>query len=73
MCIVITAFWADRHVAVVNWSVVCAAEIGRRRMTRALKNQVQQQQVINLEAAMRILEQSTPPLVVDHSKLKVGV
>ncbi|KAL2084285.1 hypothetical protein ACEWY4_019803 [Coilia grayii] len=45
-------------------------EIGRRRMTRALKNQVQQQQVINLEAAMRILEQSTPPLVVDHSKLK---
>lgn len=41
-------------------------------MTRALKNQVQQQQVISLEAAMRILEQKTPPLVVDHSKLQVG-
>ncbi|XP_048116651.1 ATPase family AAA domain-containing protein 2-like isoform X2 [Alosa alosa] len=45
-------------------------EIGKRRMTRALKNQVQQQQVISLEAAMKILEQKTPPLVVDHSKLQ---
>lgn len=40
-------------------------------MTRALKSQVQQQQAINLEAAMQILEQSTQPLVVDHNKLKV--
>ncbi|XP_063055005.1 ATPase family AAA domain-containing protein 2-like isoform X2 [Engraulis encrasicolus] len=45
-------------------------EIGTRRMTRALKSQVQQQQAINLEAAMQILEQSTQPLVVDHNKLK---
>ncbi|XP_042560325.1 ATPase family AAA domain-containing protein 2-like isoform X1 [Clupea harengus] len=45
-------------------------EIGTRRMTRALKNQVQQQQVISLDAAMEILGQKTPPLLVDHNKLQ---
>ena len=42
-------------------------------MTRALKNQVQQQQVISLDAAMEILGQKTPPLLVDHNKLQVGI
>lgn len=42
-----------------------------RRITRALKNAVLQQQMINVDKAMQILEQETLPLVVDRDKLKV--
>ncbi|XP_041844820.1 ATPase family AAA domain-containing protein 2-like isoform X2 [Melanotaenia boesemani] len=41
-----------------------------RRMTRALKNTVLQQQMINVDKALQILHQETPPLVVDRDKLK---
>ncbi|XP_041798159.1 ATPase family AAA domain-containing protein 2-like isoform X2 [Chelmon rostratus] len=41
-----------------------------RRITRALKNAVLQQQMINVDKAMQILEQETLPLVVDRDKLK---
>ncbi len=40
-------------------------------MTRALKNAVLQQQMINVDKALQILDQETPPLVVDRDKLKV--
>lgn len=42
-------------------------------MTRALKNAVMQQQMINVDKALQILDQETPPLVVDRDKLKVCV
>nr|XP_020452864.1 ATPase family AAA domain-containing protein 2 isoform X2 [Monopterus albus] len=45
-----------------EWSV--------RRMTRAQKNAVLQQQVIDLDRALQILDQETPPLVVDRDRLK---
>lgn len=41
-----------------------------RRMTRALKNAVLQQQMINVDKALQILDQEIPPLVVDRDKLK---
>lgn len=41
-----------------------------RRMTRALKNAVQKQQMINVDQALQILDGETPPLVVDKDKLK---
>ncbi|XP_040020597.2 ATPase family AAA domain-containing protein 2 [Gasterosteus aculeatus] len=40
-----------------------------RRVTRALKSAVQHQ-VINVDKALQILHQETPPLVVDRDKLK---
>lgn len=41
-------------------------------MTRALKHAVlQQQQMIHVDKALQILDQETPPLVVDRDKLKV--
>lgn len=40
-------------------------------MTRALKNTVMQQQMINVDKALIILDQETPFLVVDTDKLKV--
>lgn len=46
------------------------AEWGTRRMTRALKNAVLQQQMINVDKALLILDQEPPPLVVDKDKLK---
>uniref|UniRef100_A0A3P8QRS1 ATPase family AAA domain-containing protein 2 n=1 Tax=Astatotilapia calliptera TaxID=8154 RepID=A0A3P8QRS1_ASTCA len=42
-----------------------------RRMTRALKNAVLQQQMINVDKALQILDEETPPVVVDKDKLKV--
>lgn len=42
-----------------------------QRMTRALKSTVLQQQVINVDKALQILDQETPPLVVDRNRLKV--
>lgn len=42
-----------------------------RRITRALKNAVLQQQMIDVDKALQILDQETPPLVVDRDKLKV--
>ncbi|XP_051263560.1 ATPase family AAA domain-containing protein 2 isoform X2 [Dicentrarchus labrax] len=41
-----------------------------RRITRALKNAVLQQQMIDVDKALQILDQETPPLVVDSDKLK---
>ncbi|KAF3691625.1 ATPase family AAA domain-containing protein 2 [Channa argus] len=41
-----------------------------RRMTRALKHAVLQQQMIDVDKALQILEQETPLLVVDKDKLK---
>ncbi|MBN3324700.1 ATAD2 protein, partial [Atractosteus spatula] len=40
------------------------------RMTRGRRSQVEQQQLINVEKAMKILSEVTPQLVVDHQKLK---
>uniref|UniRef100_A0A8B9L7Z9 ATPase family AAA domain-containing protein 2 n=1 Tax=Astyanax mexicanus TaxID=7994 RepID=A0A8B9L7Z9_ASTMX len=45
-------------------------EKGIRRMTRGLRMQAQQQKIVNMDTAMRILEQKTQLLIVDHSKLK---
>ncbi|KAI9545029.1 hypothetical protein NQZ68_039941 [Dissostichus eleginoides] len=45
-----------------EWSV--------RPVTRALKNAVQQQQKVDVDKALQILEQETPPLVVDRDGLK---
>lgn len=44
-----------------------------RCMTRSLKNAVMQQQMISVDKALQILDQETPPLVVDREKLKVCV
>ncbi|XP_071326843.1 ATPase family AAA domain-containing protein 2-like isoform X2 [Trachinotus anak] len=46
------------------------AERSVRRMTRALKNAVLQQQMIDVDKALQILDQEIPPLVVDRDKLK---
>ncbi|XP_074539836.1 ATPase family AAA domain-containing protein 2 isoform X2 [Halichoeres trimaculatus] len=46
------------------------AERNVRRITRALKNTVLQQQMINVDKALQILDQEIPPLVVDRVKLK---
>ncbi|KAM6909707.1 ATPase family AAA domain-containing protein 2 [Xenentodon cancila] len=45
-------------------------EHNMRRITRALKNTVLQQQMIDVDKALQILDQETPPLVVDRDKLK---
>ncbi|KAK7146908.1 hypothetical protein R3I94_009676 [Phoxinus phoxinus] len=45
-------------------------EFRLRRMTRGFKNQAEQQSLISVDAAMKILEQKTLPLIVDHNKLK---
>ncbi|XP_062841357.1 ATPase family AAA domain-containing protein 2-like [Trichomycterus rosablanca] len=45
-------------------------EKGIRRMTRGLRMQAQQQQVLNADTAMKILEHRSQPLIVDRSKLK---
>uniref|UniRef100_A0A4W6EBF2 ATPase family AAA domain-containing protein 2 n=1 Tax=Lates calcarifer TaxID=8187 RepID=A0A4W6EBF2_LATCA len=45
-------------------------ERSARRMTRALKNAVLQQQMISVDKALQILDQEIPPLVVDRDKLK---
>lgn len=50
---------------------VCVSERNVRRVTRALKNTVLQQHVINVDKALQILDQEIPPLVVDKVKLKV--
>ncbi|KAM9353797.1 ATPase family AAA domain-containing protein 2 [Symphorus nematophorus] len=41
-----------------------------RRITRGLRNAVQQQQLIDVDKALQILDQETPALVVDRDKLK---
>ncbi|XP_077070914.1 ATPase family AAA domain-containing protein 2 isoform X2 [Siphateles boraxobius] len=45
-------------------------EFRLRRMTRGFKNQAELQSLISVDAAMKILEQKTMPLIVDHNKLK---
>uniref|UniRef100_A0A8C2GXN8 ATPase family AAA domain-containing protein 2 n=1 Tax=Cyprinus carpio TaxID=7962 RepID=A0A8C2GXN8_CYPCA len=42
----------------------------QRRMTRGFKMQAEQQSLISVDAAMKILEQKNMPLIVDHNKLK---
>ncbi|XP_067837682.1 ATPase family AAA domain-containing protein 2-like isoform X2 [Heptranchias perlo] len=39
------------------------------RMTRSRRVQVEQQQHINVEKAMEVLSEHTPPVIVDHEKL----
>ncbi|XP_049438533.1 ATPase family AAA domain-containing protein 2-like isoform X1 [Epinephelus fuscoguttatus] len=41
-----------------------------RRITRALKNAVLQQQMVDVDKALQILDQETPALVVNRDKLK---
>ncbi|XP_059195973.1 ATPase family AAA domain-containing protein 2-like isoform X2 [Centropristis striata] len=41
-----------------------------RPITRALKNAVLQQQMVDVDRALQILHHETPPLVVDRDKLK---
>uniref|UniRef100_A0A8C2C3D2 ATPase family AAA domain-containing protein 2 n=1 Tax=Cyprinus carpio TaxID=7962 RepID=A0A8C2C3D2_CYPCA len=45
-------------------------ELRPRRMTRGFKMQAEQQSLISVDAAMKILEQKNMPLIVDHNKLK---
>ncbi|KAF4102852.1 ATPase family AAA domain-containing protein 2-like isoform X1 [Onychostoma macrolepis] len=45
-------------------------EFRLRRMTRGFKMQAEQQSLISVDAAMKILEQKNMPLIVDHNKLK---
>lgn len=40
-------------------------------MTRGLKHAVLLQQKIDVDKALQILDEETPPLVVDRDKLKV--
>ncbi|XP_053183237.1 ATPase family AAA domain-containing protein 2-like isoform X2 [Scomber japonicus] len=47
-----------------------ASERSGRRLTRALKNVVQQQQMMDVGKTLQILDQEPPPLVVDRNKLK---
>ncbi|RVE62456.1 hypothetical protein OJAV_G00157600 [Oryzias javanicus] len=47
-----------------------STECSTRRMTRALKNSVLQQQMINADEVLQILDEDMPPLVVDREKLK---
>ncbi|KAG8133926.1 hypothetical protein E2320_011675 [Naja naja] len=46
-----------------------ANDICMLRMTRARRSQVEQQHLINVEKAMEILSEQTPPLIVDQDKL----
>ncbi|KAL7984087.1 hypothetical protein Chor_002657 [Crotalus horridus] len=46
-----------------------ANDICMLRMTRARRSQVEQQHLINVEKAMEILSEQTPPLTVDQDKL----
>uniref|UniRef100_A0A7N5ZU06 ATPase family AAA domain-containing protein 2 n=1 Tax=Anabas testudineus TaxID=64144 RepID=A0A7N5ZU06_ANATE len=47
-----------------------ATERNVRRMTRGLKHAVLLQQKIDVDKALQILDEETPPLVVDRDKLK---
>ncbi|XP_070796449.1 ATPase family AAA domain-containing protein 2 isoform X1 [Pituophis catenifer annectens] len=46
-----------------------ANDICMLRMTRARRSQVEQQHLIDVEKAMEILSEQTPPLIVDQDKL----
>uniref|UniRef100_A0AAR2K3Y5 ATPase family AAA domain-containing protein 2 n=1 Tax=Pygocentrus nattereri TaxID=42514 RepID=A0AAR2K3Y5_PYGNA len=56
------------HKAKLTFGLVCP-EKGMRRVTRGLRMQAQQQ-LLDVDTAMRILEQGNQPLIVDHNKLK---
>ncbi|XP_016095719.1 ATPase family AAA domain-containing protein 2 isoform X3 [Sinocyclocheilus grahami] len=45
-------------------------ELRPRRMTRGFKMLAEQQSLISMDAAMKILQQKNMPLIVDHNKLK---
>uniref|UniRef100_A0A8C1MGP1 ATPase family AAA domain-containing protein 2 n=1 Tax=Cyprinus carpio TaxID=7962 RepID=A0A8C1MGP1_CYPCA len=55
-----------------NTETVCMgfSEFRLRRMTRGFKMQAEQQSLISVDAAIKILEQKNMPLIVDHNKLK---
>uniref|UniRef100_A0A8C1WZQ3 ATPase family AAA domain-containing protein 2 n=1 Tax=Cyprinus carpio TaxID=7962 RepID=A0A8C1WZQ3_CYPCA len=55
-----------------NATDVCMgfSEFRLRRMTRGFKMQAEQQSLISVDAAIKILEQKNMPLIVDHNKLK---
>lgn len=64
----------DQSVGVFHLSVffLCyASERNVRRMTRALKNTVLQQHMVPVDKALQILNEESPPLVVDRDKLQV--
>lgn len=61
----------NRLSSIMNTLCVCVSEWCVRRVTRSLKTTVQQQQFIDVHKALQILDQETPPLVVDKVKLKV--
>uniref|UniRef100_A0A673A0L5 ATPase family AAA domain-containing protein 2 n=1 Tax=Sphaeramia orbicularis TaxID=375764 RepID=A0A673A0L5_9TELE len=57
--------------SVIDVGLMCfVSERSVRRMTRALKNAVQKQQVMDVDKALQILDQDTPPVVVDRDRLK---
>uniref|UniRef100_A0A8C1QZ82 ATPase family AAA domain-containing protein 2 n=2 Tax=Cyprinus carpio TaxID=7962 RepID=A0A8C1QZ82_CYPCA len=54
----------------VNTVCMGFSEFRLRRMTRGFKMQAEQQSLISVDAAIKILEQKNMPLIVDHNKLK---
>ncbi|XP_008322158.1 ATPase family AAA domain-containing protein 2 isoform X3 [Cynoglossus semilaevis] len=56
--------------AAVRGEEDCLTERSVSKMTRGLKNAVQQQQIIDVDKALQIPDQEVPPLVVDTEKLK---
>uniref|UniRef100_A0A8C7Z0T9 ATPase family AAA domain containing 2 n=1 Tax=Oryzias sinensis TaxID=183150 RepID=A0A8C7Z0T9_9TELE len=61
----------DADVMEISTAASMGATGYTRRMTRALKNSVLQQQAINVDEVLQILDEDTPPLVVDREKLKL--
>lgn len=59
------------YIGLNNVHTFCVSERSVQCMTRALKHAVMQQQKINVDKALQILDQETPPLVVDKDRLKV--
>uniref|UniRef100_A0A673MSJ9 ATPase family AAA domain-containing protein 2 n=1 Tax=Sinocyclocheilus rhinocerous TaxID=307959 RepID=A0A673MSJ9_9TELE len=62
----------DGHNDVQESESICMgfSEFRLKRMTRGFKMQAEQQSLISVDAAMKILEQKNMPLIVDHNKLK---
>uniref|UniRef100_A0A672SV13 ATPase family AAA domain-containing protein 2 n=1 Tax=Sinocyclocheilus grahami TaxID=75366 RepID=A0A672SV13_SINGR len=54
----------------INTVCMGFSELRPRRMTRGFKMLAEQQSLISMDAAMKILQQKNMPLIVDHNKLK---
>lgn len=65
-----TIYYHSNSNIILCVHVFSLSERNVRRMTRALKHTVLQQQVIDVDKALQILDEE-PPLVVDRDKLKV--